>query len=159
MCEYVYIRGHTQTYRQVQNNNQAAFLPLMKISGRKAWITCYSERKEQIYFTGWLSAIKSESESHSVVSDSLWPHGLYSPWNSPGQNTGVSSCSLLQGIFPTQVSCIAGGFFTSWATIAAKNTGVRSLSLLQRIFLTQELNWGLLHCRWILYQLTYKTDI
>ena len=30
-----------------------------------------------------------ESESHSVVSDSLQPHGLYSPWNSPGQNTGV----------------------------------------------------------------------
>ena len=43
-------------------------------------------------------------ESHSVVSDSLWPHGLYSPWNSPGQNTGVGSCSLLQGIFPTQGS-------------------------------------------------------
>ena len=34
--------------------------------------------------------------------DSLWPHGLYSPWNSPGQNTGVGSCSLLQGIFPIQ---------------------------------------------------------
>ena len=32
----------------------------------------------------------------------LWPRGLYSPWNSPGQNTGVSSLSLLQGIFPTQ---------------------------------------------------------
>ena len=45
---------------------------------------------------------KSESESHLVVSDSLWPHGLYSPWNSPGQNTGVCSHSLLQGIFPTQ---------------------------------------------------------
>ena len=29
---------------------------------------------------------------------------LYSPWNSPGQNTGVGSCSLLQGIFPTQGS-------------------------------------------------------
>ena len=42
------------------------------------------------------------SESRSVMSDSLWPHGLYSPWNSPGQNTGVSSRSLLQGIFPTQ---------------------------------------------------------
>ena len=42
------------------------------------------------------------TESHSVMSDSLWPHGLYSPWNSPGQNTGVGSCSLLQGIFPTQ---------------------------------------------------------
>ena len=40
--------------------------------------------------------------SHSVMSDSLQPHGLYSPWNSPGQNTGVGSRSLLQGIFPTQ---------------------------------------------------------
>ena len=44
------------------------------------------------------------------------------PWtieNSPGQNTGVGSHSLLQGIFPMHglngVSCIAGGFFTSWA--------------------------------------------
>ena len=36
-----------------------------------------------------------------------------------------------------------------------KNTGVGSLSLLQGIFPTQELNWGLLHCRWILYQLSY----
>ena len=44
------------------------------------------------------------SESHSVLSDSLQPHGLYSPWNSPGQNTGVGSLSLLQGIFPTQES-------------------------------------------------------
>ena len=32
------------------------------------------------------------------------PHGLYSPWNSPGHNTGVGSLSLLQGIFPTQGS-------------------------------------------------------
>ena len=45
-----------------------------------------------------------ESESHSVVSDSLQPNGLYSPWNSPGKNTGVGSLSLLQGIFPTQGS-------------------------------------------------------
>ena len=37
-----------------------------------------------------------------------------------------------------------------------KNTGVGSLSLLQGIFLTQELNRGLLHCRWILYQLSYE---
>ena len=44
----------------------------------------------------------SESESHSVVSNSLWPHGLYSPWNSPSQHTGVGSCSFLLGIFPTQ---------------------------------------------------------
>ena len=37
-----------------------------------------------------------------------------------------------------------------------KNTGVGSLSLLQWIFPTQELNWGVLHCRWILYQLSYQ---
>ena len=37
-----------------------------------------------------------------------------------------------------------------------KNTGVGSLSLLQGIFLTQESNCGLLHCRWILYQLSYQ---
>ena len=43
-----------------------------------------------------------ESESHSVVSDSLRPHGLYSSWNPSGQNTGVGRLSLLQGIFPTQ---------------------------------------------------------
>ena len=34
-------------------------------------------------------------ESHSVVSDSLRPYGLYSPWNSPGHNHGVGSLSLL----------------------------------------------------------------
>ena len=64
---------------------------------------------------------KCESESPSVVSNSLWPHGLYSPWNSLGQRTGAGSRSLLQGISPTQGS-----------------------------------NPGLLHCRWILYQLSHK---
>ena len=38
------------------------------------------------------------------MSDSLWPHGLYSPWNSPGQNTKVGSLSLLQRIFTIQGS-------------------------------------------------------
>ena len=51
---------------------------------------------------GFLVPQESESESHSVVSDSLPPNGLCSPWNSPGHNTGVGSRSLLQGIFPTQ---------------------------------------------------------
>ena len=49
-------------------------------------------------------ALGMRRESHSAVSDSLRPHGLYSPWNSPGQNTGVGSLSLLQGIFPIQGS-------------------------------------------------------
>ena len=64
-----------------------------------------------------------ESENH-CMSNSLQPHGLYSPWNSPGQNTGVGS-----------------------------------LSLFQQIFLTQELNWGLLHCRQIPYQLSYQGSL
>ena len=38
------------------------------------------------------------------MSSSLRPHGLCSPWNSSGQDTGVGSLSLLQGIFPTQRS-------------------------------------------------------
>ena len=45
-----------------------------------------------------------KSASRSVVSDSLQPNGLYSPWSSPGQNTGVGSLYLLQDIFPTQGS-------------------------------------------------------
>ena len=44
------------------------------------------------------------SESCSTVSSSSQPQGLYAPWNSPGQNTGVGSLSLLQGVFPTQGS-------------------------------------------------------
>ena len=43
-----------------------------------------------------------ESESCSVVSNSLQPHELHSSWNSPGQNTGVGSRFLLQRIFLTQ---------------------------------------------------------
>ena len=69
---------------------------------------------------------KSESESHSVMSNSLQPHGLYHPWNSSGQNTGVGvafpfskgSCQLRD---QTQVSCIAGGlfffFFFNWRLV------------------------------------------
>ena len=48
--------------------------------------------------------MKLKVKSRSVMSDSLWPHGLYIPWNSPGQNAGVGSLSLLQGVFPTQGS-------------------------------------------------------
>ena len=112
----------------------------------------YVFRIQSIHFSPgvprWL-----ESERHSVVSDSLRPHGLYSPWNSPGQDTGVGSLSLLQGIFPTQGS--NHGLCSPWNS-PGQNTGVGSLSLLQWIFATQELNRGLLHCRQILYQLSYQ---
>ena len=88
------------------------------------------------------------------------PIDLYSPWNSPGQNTGVGGLSFFQGVFETrdwtQISSIAGGFFTSWATREAQNTGVGSPSLLQWNFPIQESNQGFLHCRQSLYQLSYE---
>ena len=69
-----------------------------KIQFQKSWIKWLDS--PLLMFSPLI--IESESESHSVVSDSFRPHGLYRPWNSPGQNTGVGSLSLLQGIFPTQ---------------------------------------------------------
>ena len=76
------------------------------------------KKKKNSWFHSQLKQLKSESRS--VVSDSLWPRGLYSHWNSPGQNAGYwvafpfsRSSSLLRD--QTQVSHIAGGFFTSWA--------------------------------------------
>ena len=93
------------------------------------------------------------------MSDSLRPRGLYSPRDAPGQNTGVGSLSLLQGDLPNPG--IEPRSPSLWAdSLPAepqgkpKNTGVGSVSLLQRILPTQELNPGLLHCRWILYQLS-----
>ena len=64
--------------------------------------------KTRTHLSNWactsMNVKAGESESCSVMSDSLQRHGLYSPWNSPGQNTGVGSLSLLPGIFPTQGS-------------------------------------------------------
>ena len=101
------------------------------------------------------------SESCSVMSDSLRPMDLYSPWNSPGQNTGVGSLSLFQGTFPTQG--LNPGFphcrrilYCPSQQSKPKNTGVGSPPLLQGIFLSRDSNQGLLHCRWILYELRYQ---
>ena len=51
-----------------------------------------------------LTSSPSSCEIHSVVSDSLQPHELYSPWNSPGQNTGVGSLSLQQTILTQELN-------------------------------------------------------
>ena len=55
-------------------------------------------------FSVMLRQILLMCESCSIVSDSMQPRGLYSPWNSLGHSTRVGSLSLLQGIFPTQGS-------------------------------------------------------
>ena len=94
---------------------------------------------------------------------------LLYPWNSPSKNTGVGSRSLLQEIFPRQGSNpdLNAGIEPRSPALRAdslpaepqgkpQNTGVGSLSLLQQIFPTQKSNQGLLHCRKILYQLSYR---
>ena len=57
-----------------------------------------------IVSVSWFGTLQRACESLSVLSDSLWAHGLYSPWHSPGQNTGVGSLFLFQRIFPAQRS-------------------------------------------------------
>ena len=104
--------------------------------------------------------IKSESESRSVVSVSPRPHGLHSPWNSPGQNTGMGSLSLLQEIVPTQRS-IPGLPYCRWVLYQLSHKG--SPKILECVVYpfprgsSQPRNQtqGLLHCRQILYQLSY----
>ena len=91
-----------------------------------------------------------ESESPSVVSNSLGSHGLYSPWNSPGQNTGVGSLSLLPGESSqprdrTQVSRIGGGFFTNWATREAHEHTKPICKYIQHLYIIVK-NWMQLRC-------------
>ena len=92
----------------------------------------------------WYPGSPVRSESYSVVSDYLRLHELYSPWNSPGQNTEVGSCFLLQGIFSIVIEPRAPALQEDSLPAEppgnSKNIGVGSLSLLQRIFPTQELN-------------------
>ena len=82
---------------------------------------------------------------------------LYSPWNSPGQNTGVGSLFLLQGIFPTQGSN-SGLLHCRQILYQLSHKG--SSRILKWVaypfFLTQESIRGLLHWRQILYQLSYQ---
>ena len=98
------------------------------------------------------------------MSDSLRHHELYSPWTSPGQNTRVF-WKILDFPYPGDLpnpGIKPGSPTLQTDSLPAepqgkpKNTGVGSLSLLQQIFPTQKLNWGLLHCRWILYQLSHQ---
>ena len=79
-----------------------------------------------------------------------------------GQNTGVGSVSLLQGIFPTQGLNPGLPHGRQQILYQLSHQGSpRTLEwvaypLYSRFFPTQKLSWGLLHCRWILYQLSYQ---
>ena len=83
------------------------------------------------------------------------------PWNSPGQNTGAGTLSLLQVIFPTQGSNPGLSHCRQILYQLSHKGSPRILEwvaypLLWWIFPAQESNQGLLHCRWILYQLSYQ---
>ena len=100
----------------------------------------------------------SESEV-ALLCLTLRPHGLCSPWDSPDYWSGKTFPS--PGVLPNPG--IEPRSPTLWAdSLRAepqgkpKSTGVGSLSVLQWIPLTQGLNQGVLHCRWILYQLSLR---
>ena len=85
--------------------------------------------------------LERKSKSHSVMSDSLRPHRLYSLWYFPGQNARVGSLSFLQGIFPGMEPRsleLQADSLPAEPQGKPKNIGVGSLSLLQGIFPTQD---------------------
>ena len=91
----------------------------------------------------------------------LQTNGLYHPWNSPGQNTGVGNPFPSPGDLPNlgikpRSPKLQADSLPAEQQGKLKNTGVGNLPLLQGIFLTQESNLGLLRCREILYQLSYQ---
>ena len=82
---------------------------------------------------------------HEILQAEYWNRQLFpSPGDLPNQGMEPRSPTLQVDSLPSE------------PPRKPKNTGVGSLSLLQQIFPTQELNQGLLHCRWILYQLSYQ---
>ena len=110
--------------------------------------------------------IHSESESCSVMSNSLQLHGLQLvwlcwPWRfsrqeySNGLPCPPSGYLPNPGIKPRPLALQVDSLLSE-PPGKPKNTGVGSLSLFQGIFSTQESNWSLLHCRLILYQLSYQ---
>ena len=119
-------------------------------------------QKFTVLLPKFMSSETLMNQSCSVMSDCLWSHGLYSPWDSPGQNTGVGSLSLLQGIFQTQG--LNPGFRHCRQILSrlSHKGGPRILDWVdwpfcsRSGFLTQESNWAFLQCRRILHQLRYQ---
>ena len=126
------------------------------------------------FFTIWATR-EALCESCSVVSDSLWPHGLQ-----PARLLSAHQALLSMGFSrqeywhgyprPPPADLPSIGIEPRSPALQVdssppeppgkpKNTGGGSLSLLQEIFPIQEFNQGLLNCRWILYQLSYQGSL
>ena len=91
-------------HSQFQGRQAGNLQPPPTTSAQKVPQVATGGRQQEEVGLLFRAEVLAQTESRSVVSDSLPPRGLYSPRNSPGQNTGVGSLSLLQGIFPTQGS-------------------------------------------------------
>ena len=89
-----------ENINNLRDADDTTFMPESK-EELKSLLVKVKEEREKVGLKLNIKKMKW-SESHSVMSVSLRPHGLYSLWNSLGQNTGVGSFSLLEGIFPTQ---------------------------------------------------------
>ena len=100
--------------------------------------------------------------NHSVISNSLWPHGLQParllcPWRFSRQEywSGLPCPPLGDlpnpGIEPRSFALQADSL-PSEPPWKPKDTAMGIPS--QGVFLTQELNWAFMHCSWILYQLS-----
>ena len=81
-------------------------------------------------------------------------------WRGKPKNTGVGSLSLLQWDFPNPGIELGSPALQADSLPAEPPGSTRILEWVaypfsNGIFPTQESNWGLLHCRWILYQLSY----
>ena len=104
----------------------------------------------------WFRATGGQSEVKVTQSCLTLCDPMDCPWNSPDQNTGVGSLSLLQGIFPTQG---LNPDLPHCRRILYQLSHKGSLRILEWVaypfsrgkFPTLEWNWGLLHCRQILY--------
>ena len=115
----------------------------------------------QFFRTLFYTIISRKSESRSVVSHSLRPLWTIHSMAFSRPEYGSGSLSLLQGLFPTQgykprSPTLQVGSLPAKPQGKPKNTGLDSLSFLQQIFPTQEENQSLLHCRQILYELSYE---
>ena len=101
----IFIRGKklVKISAQLPVSLSSSTRPQCKTPG-PSHIWTHRETPPGLYPGNWPPPSSPVKVSCSVVSDSLRPHGLYSLRNSPGQNTGVGSLSLLHGIFPTQGS-------------------------------------------------------
>ena len=102
------------------------------------------------------------SESRSVMSNSLQPHRLYGPWDSPGKNTGGGSRSLLQGIFPTH-GMNQGLPHCRQILYCLSHKGSPRILEGVAVPFSRGPSWprngtgvSCIHCRWIFYQLSHQ---